>query len=296
MQTTGVIIPVFNQAIPLLCTLHGFQKQSVNSFKISIVDDGSDEDIRSIVRLFEDVLDITYTRINKSGRAIARNVGVETLKGTSTLIFCDADRIPARNFIQEHLKAHNFKKAALVVGDIKEMYVPDLWNSLPTVFENYLFTKRLRRPQYPRIVYTLFDEEGKSISNIPWLATFSGNFSISYDLFNKIGGFDANFRDWGFEHFEFGYRAYRQSVDFLYNKNAVNIHIAHSRQINYQTHLKKSHDIFKKKHPSPEVELLLDFMLGDVSLLDLHNVSLPLHDNVPNFKNIPDRFVKITNF
>ncbi|MCK6259430.1 glycosyltransferase [Fictibacillus sp. KIGAM418] len=296
MRTIGVVIPVFNQAIPLLCTLHGFHKQSVNTFKISIVDDGSEEDIKSIVNLFEDVLDITYTRINKSGRAIARNVGVEALQNPSTLIFCDADRIPARDFILEHANAHNMKQHALVVGDIKEMYVPNLWNNLPTVFHNYLSTQRLRRPQYPRIIYTLFDEEGESISNIPWLATFSGNFSIGYDLFKKVGGFDPDFRYWGFEHFEFGYRAYRQSVKFLYNRKAVNIHIAHSRQNNYQNHLKKSHDIFKKKHLSPEVELLLDFMLGDVSLLDLHNVSIPLHDNVNKFKNVPELFVKITNF
>jgi glycosyltransferase involved in cell wall biosynthesis len=297
-QKIGVVIPVFNQAMPLLCTLHGFLKQSVDvqTFKISVVDDGSDEDIKSVVCLFEDVLDITYTRIKKSGRAIARNIGVEALNGIQILIFCDADRIPTKDFIQEHASAHNKDNNSLVVGDIKEMYVSDLWNNLPTIFHHFLSNQRLRSPQYPRLIYSLFDEEGKSISNIPWLATFSGNFSIRYALFKAIGGFDPEFKGWGFEHFEFGYRAFQQFIEFRYNKKAVNIHIAHERQKNYKSHIKKSHEIFKKKHQSPEVELLLNFMLGELSLLDLHNISMPMLNDSGESKRIPNHFVKITNF
>ncbi|MCM3399726.1 glycosyltransferase family 2 protein [Oceanobacillus profundus] len=294
MKNIGVVIPVYNQALPLLCTLHGFMNQNISleHFKIVVVDDGSTEDIETICNLFRTKLDITYIRIIKSGRSISRNEGVRKLKDSDIITFCDADRIPVPGFLQNHLFSHEkSEEDSIVIGNIKDLYLSDPWNNMTKIFNSYFTLKGLRTPQYSKLVYKLFDEKGESISNVPWLATFSGNMSIRLDLFKKLKGFDPDFRHWGFEHFELGYRAYKLRTPFAYNAKATNIHISHSRY-SYKNDMGESHRIFYKKHPFSEIKNIKKFMNGEMSLNEFNQLS----EGNENKRNLPDEYVKITNF
>ncbi|WP_214482976.1 glycosyltransferase [Bacillus sp. SM2101] len=294
MQKMGVIIPVYNQALPLICTLHGFLNQTIstNLFKVVVVDDGSTQDVKSICQLFQNQLDLTYKRIENRGRSVSRNQGVKEAEDCDVISFCDADRIPVPDFLEQHLAFQEKGKwNSIVIGNVKEMYVTDPWNNLTRIFKQYLTQKGLRTPQYCGLVYKLFGDSGESISNVPWIATFSGNMSISTELFQNIKGFDPGFSQWGFEHFELGYRVHKQGINFLYHSLATNIHISHPRE-DYRSKISKSHSIFYKKHNTSEVKSLLAFMNGEISLNDFNKCS----EGYIATQVLPDEFVKITNF
>ncbi|MBU8772135.1 glycosyltransferase family 2 protein [Cytobacillus oceanisediminis] len=289
-----VVIPVYNQAFSLALTLYGFTQQlkPYNKCPIVVVDDGSTEPIEAIVESYKDNLNITYKKIKRSGRAVSRNIGAQGI-ATGLIIFCDADRIPREDFIMQHYNTYSRFGSVITIGQVREMYIPDLKNNKEKVIDNYLNKKGDRIPQYCKMVYNLYDENGYSISKIPWISVLSGNMSISADIFKKLGGFDPNFIDWGFEHFEFGYRAYLNDSPFFYQYRAVNVHLAHPRSSSsYIKNIKESHAYFYQKHHTLIVNKFKGFMLGNISIRDFAMVANP---RLEVHKNLPNQLVKITN-
>ena len=123
-----------------------------------------------------------------------------------------------------------------------------------------------RRSIYYKTISQIYGESGQTDSNLCWLSTLSGNMAIKKSTLDKHR-FDCDFKEWGFEHFELGYRLWKENVVFQINTKAENIHIAHSRNTGfYDDCIASSHDIFFAKHPDEEVFHLRSFMLGEISL------------------------------
>ena len=126
-----------------------------------------------------------------------------------------------------------------------------------------------KEPLHSKYVDYLYDEKGQCLSKLPWISTYSGNMSIKRKILEDVGDFDENFVDWGFEHFELGYRLFLHGVKFVRDRGAINYHIAHKREKNfYFDAIIKSHAYFYEKHPAKEVLLLKDYMMGNLSLQD----------------------------
>ncbi|MGA5691454.1 glycosyltransferase family 2 protein [Cytobacillus pseudoceanisediminis] len=296
MRDLTVVIPVFNQAFQLSLTLNGFFRQvpPFNRCPIIVVDNGSNQPIEAICEAYSEDLDVTYIRVEKKGRALARNLGAKDVK-KGLLVFCDSDRIPRPEFLKSHYSAFKKHGDAITVGQVREMYVANPEINREKVLQNYLEEKRDRVPQFCQIVYSLFDNRGKTNSNVAWVSTLSGNLSIPAPIFHKLGGFDEKFQEWGFEHHELGYRAFLGQVPFIYEKGAINVHIAHPRSSNsYKDYMQKSHDYFVKKHPVPVINNYLSFMLGEINISDLENSSKV--NKQTSIKDRTENFVKITNF
>lgn len=87
----SVIIPVFNRPLELGRALGSLASQTVADFDVIVCDDGSTEDIRSVVSTFSGSLDLKYVRIqNSGGPARPRNLACEHAKG-EWLSFLDSD-------------------------------------------------------------------------------------------------------------------------------------------------------------------------------------------------------------
>jgi GT2 family glycosyltransferase len=278
-----VVIPVYNQAFPLSLTLFGLTQQEppFHRCPIVVVDDGSTEPVEAVVEAYRNELDITYVKMERGGRAKSRNKGVECVRD-GLVIFCDADRIPRKSFIKAHFDMFQKAGEAVIIGQVREMYVREAHRNKSKVIENYRREKHDRIPQYCQLVYRLYDPEGSTSSKIPWVSTLSGNMSLPAATYRRLGGFDENFTEWGFEHFELGYRAYLQQIPFYYQKQAVNVHLAHPRSHSYVDFIANSHAYFYQKHQHPVIAKFLDFMLGKVNLRQLErivNPGLPLLDD-----------------
>lgn len=91
MPLISVVIPAYNRPLELKRALESLATQSYKNFEVIVCDDGSSEDLKSIVVLFEAQLDIHYIRIeNSGGPARPRNTAVASSRG-QWISFLDSD-------------------------------------------------------------------------------------------------------------------------------------------------------------------------------------------------------------
>lgn len=87
----SVVVPVFNRTWELERALDSLVVQSFSNFEVLICDDGSTEDIESIYRRYESLLNVKYFKIeNFGGPARARNIGIKNAIG-EWIAFLDSD-------------------------------------------------------------------------------------------------------------------------------------------------------------------------------------------------------------
>jgi len=271
----SVIIPAYNQAERLFLTLHSFACQTCDprSFEVIVVDDGSEDDTQAVVQSFLAPYQLEYIDQPNQGRAVARNRGVHKATG-ELLIFNDCDRAADCNFIKAHFSRHKNQSNIAVMGSIYEFFFSDLLSRHEELFadiaQGFLkFSRFAREYPYAKTVFQMYDPEGTTSYNIPWISFLSGNVSLSRQAFEQVGGFDEAFIDWGFEHFELGFRLFKAGLQYIYEPGARNYHFAHQRETDfYPTKLRKSFNYLKFKHPVYAVELLEDFYKGKLSLQD----------------------------
>lgn len=87
----SVVIPAFNRRLELKRALDSLTCQTSKNFETIVCDDGSSEDLRSIVDAFASRLDIHYVRIeNSGGPARPRNTATAQARG-EWVSFLDSD-------------------------------------------------------------------------------------------------------------------------------------------------------------------------------------------------------------
>ncbi|WP_127572620.1 glycosyltransferase [Paenibacillus xylaniclasticus] len=290
-MSVDIVIPIYNQGAALQRVLDGFEKQVTSyRYQVIVVDDGSTEDIESIVSSFSDK--ILYVYQENKGRAAARNKGV--LEGNGEyIIFCDGDRIPGPKFIEEHLSTLSNNEDLVVIGCPKEIFKHDNYNEVRAIVEQDLTSAKLT--PFTKSVLNLYDENGETDSGIPWVSTFSGNMSLKRSVFESFL-FDEGFKNWGFENIELGYRLFINGISFKYNSLAINYHLAHAREKNfYDNGIEHSCQYMLKKHGLHAMEELKQFILGQISLQDFERNSGNEKSSWINSakKNIYNRIIKI---
>lgn len=90
-----IVIPVYNQSRFLFKCLKSIKKQTFQDFTVTVINDGSTDDIESVLAniqllFFQTPLKVIHQK--NQGAAAARNRGAEVGKG-QYLFFCDADAI-----------------------------------------------------------------------------------------------------------------------------------------------------------------------------------------------------------
>ena len=140
---------------------------------------------------------------------------------------------------------------------------------MPSTRDNINRIRKFSRlPGYYRQVTSLF-EGAYSDSSIAWIAFLAGNSAISKEDFQRVGGFDPEFRHWGFEHFELGFRLLKAGIQICHLPAAASYHIPHQRTPGYfRKNIERSAALFSSKHPTVKVDLLTEFLFGAISLQD----------------------------
>lgn len=274
----SLILPTFNQASRLALTLASLehQRSSDRPWEVIVVDDGSTDDTGAVIEHFERVLPLRSVRHANAGRAAARNAGAELASG-GFLVFCDGDRVCDPGFVAGHAAALARGDLMTVnVGEVREVYVSDLESRRQELAEDVRtgcqwFRRRSRRPHFVADLHRyLIGADGVVKPPLAWLCFLSGNVSLHRDLFAKAGGFDEDFVEWGFEHFELGYRLVDAGAAFRYRQAAVNYHIAHRRAPGfYEAGIAASADLLRRKHPRLPVGALVSVTTGRACLGDL---------------------------
>lgn len=103
-QKVSVVIPCYNYARFLKCTVKSLQEQTYQNWEAIIVDDGSTDDTKKIASnlVMEDPR-VRYLHQQNSGTSAAKNSGIKLAQG-DYLLFLDADDLITPNKLESHIR------------------------------------------------------------------------------------------------------------------------------------------------------------------------------------------------
>lgn len=269
----SVIIPTYNQVERLKIALRSLLNQNFDKkmYEIIVINDGSTDNTRKYLESLniENLIYISFE--NNRGRAYARNCGVRK-SVNELLIFVDGDRVCPPDFIENHVKAHIERPKSVILGSIAELYISELenfFNCYDSKLDEEL--KKARYFNYFEFISQIYNENGETNDVLCWTTLFTSNFSIEKTVLDEIGKFDEEFKKWGLENFELGYRLYINKIRFVLNREAINYHLFHTSNNRTGEERLENYLLFIKKHRFNGAEFLLEFLDGKMSLEDFRN-------------------------
>jgi glycosyltransferase involved in cell wall biosynthesis len=253
MIEASIIIGTFNQAAVLKQTLESLFKQSYPSdkFEIVLIDSMSTDGTEDMLKNMRPPCRLNYIRRQKSGKVIARNCGIKEAQG-EFILFTDADIPVKENWVEEHIKHQKiFKNTAFAGQTIRQRSATVTDTELPTRF--------------------------KPLQKIAWPYFLTGNLSIQKETIIKAGLFDENFKEYGWEDIELGYRLHKMGVPLYFLPSALNYHyhpVSDDKFLEIMYKMGKSAVIFYKKHPNLQIKLFLG----------LNPIALAMHEVIARYK------------
>ena len=233
--TVAVVIPVYNRAELLRRTLAGLAAQrGYPSHLISVVvaDDGSEEDLSPVLAEAAGRLRLYPVRQEHDGYGAgrARTLGASRT-GADVVLFVDADCLPDPELVAGHMAWHHRAANLVVVGSRQHVdstdYPPE------QIADGTIDIRRLvkgddppdeafapedwRRTFYRRTAQLRHGNEA-------FRALLTGNCSMPRDAFMEAGGFSPDFRRWGGEDTELGWRLFSAGFFFVPANRAAIYH------------------------------------------------------------------------
>jgi GT2 family glycosyltransferase len=246
----SVIIPTYNRCQKLLKVLAALEAQTLDKrrFEVIVVDDGSTDATRQQVAEYQkrSSLRLRYVRQQNKLQGAARNYGI-TLAQEPLLLFIGDDILAGSDFLQQHLdfhRRHNPGGDAVVVGQIR--WPKEL---RPTPFMQFV------NDQGAQFGFAAMDHPG------PWQfdCFYTSNISVPRQMLLQLDHvFDEDFKTYGWEDTELGYRLERNGMRLLYNAEAVADHDHPTDLVRFcrrQYQVGMCSRVFLAKHPELETHL-----------------------------------------
>jgi GT2 family glycosyltransferase len=212
-DSLSVIIPTYNRRDVLLKALEAYRVQSASHMihELLVVDDGSTDDTESVVREYAGraPFQVRYLRQRNQGQATARNYGIREAQ-SNLVLFTDSDIIPGRDLVEQHIQWHNAnpRLSTAVLGYVT--WSPEVkatpfmrWYGEEALL-GYRFLRGRREADF-RFFYTC-------------------NLSLKTEYLRTCGQFDEEFKTYGWEDIELGYRLTQKGLQMLYNRDAIAYH------------------------------------------------------------------------
>jgi GT2 family glycosyltransferase len=228
----SVIIGTFNQRNILKNALESLFHQTLSPelYEIQLVDSSSNDGTDKMVEELQPTCRFDYLRVENRGKTAARNIGIKAAKG-EIIFLTDADIVAEPKLLDEHLRAHAARKNASFEG-----------MEVDTDGKSYI-KARLRPHQ-----------------KLKWAYFLTGNLSIWKETLVEAGLFDENFKGYGWEDIELGYRLHQMKVPLFYLPSAVNYHhhpVSKEGLVERKFEMGKSAALFYKKHPNFEIKMFI---------------------------------------
>ncbi|MDJ0776023.1 MAG: glycosyltransferase family A protein [Mastigocoleus sp. MO_167.B18] len=229
----SIIIPVYNDSERLKLCLQALESQNYpkDKYEVIVVDNDSEEDIKSIVSQFSQA---KYTYESQPGSYAARNQGISIAEG-EILAFTDSDCIPSLDWIEKGVtRLRSIPNCGLVAGRID------------------LFFKNTQQPTsvelYESIVLNFEQEENVNEKHFGVTANL---FTFKH-IIDKVGFFNAALKSGGDR--EWGERVFAAGYKQVYEDDAL---IKHPARHSFSQLYKRiarfvggKHDIMMSQNPS----------------------------------------------
>jgi glycosyltransferase involved in cell wall biosynthesis len=304
----SLIIPTRNKSPFLARTLASLSRQSEMRFEVVVVDDGSDDDTRDVTRRFASDLDLRYIRRAHKGRSAARNAAIHAARG-DLLIFCDDDRLAARDFVRDHAAAHAGSATLVALGrqrgaltlwcrdwNIAATAVADVVAARPALatqltqpraelvsiediqerLDEVISIHGLDEPWWVNHVRPVLEAFGPDMTGFafPWTTGVTGNLSVPRAFAEQVGLFDENFVGWGLEDTDFHFRLHSAGARTRILDGALNHHQLHARPGEQAIEWGRNALRMLEKYDSLEICLYLRFVRRRLSILEANRIAL----------------------
>lgn len=208
----SVIIPTYNRADVLKMCLDSLNNQSFdhNRFEVIVIDDGSTDHTKDIVKEYPNKFNLKYLKQNNAGPGAARNKGLQIAKGKYSLILNDDALLDPENLkihYETHQKLHHKKVAVIGTFNYAKEFLdkPFVWLAENTFLVFAYNTLQKHRIHNYRYFWTC-------------------NISILTEAIRKAGYFDEVFNEPMMEDTELGYRLEKQGFGVYFEPAAKSIH------------------------------------------------------------------------
>jgi glycosyltransferase involved in cell wall biosynthesis len=235
-KKVSVVIPTFNRKDILKQTLFTFKGQTFSDFEILVADDGSTDGTGDMVKSLNLPCPIKHLWHENAGRSAARNMGIKAAEG-EIILFLDDHIILDKNLVEEHFKTHEKSKGSKV-GAVRGYveFINDPGGVPPQ-------PKRL--PFFAQLMKHLEMEDA--------LRFYTHNVSVRKEALLKINGFDEDFKEYGFQDQELGYRLKKAGYRIKFNPNAIGyifkVIFNFDKECDKARQAGRSAALCRKKHP-----------------------------------------------
>lgn len=254
-----MVIGAYNQKNVLKKTLESLFRQSLSPelYEIQLIDSSSSDGTDKMVEELKPTCSFNYQRVENKGKTFARNLGIRSAQG-EIVFLTDADMEADLKLIEEHLLAHektpNASFEGLTINPDGKPYIQ----------------ARLKLKQ-----------------KLKWAYFLTGNLSLKKKTLLEAGLFDENFKGYGWEDLEFGYRLHKTGLPLYYLPSAINFHhhpVSDEGMLERKHQMGRSAALFYKKHPDFAIKMFLGMnplAMGIYHLLKKHPTLLGKIKNNP---------------
>lgn len=228
------------QNLPIL--LGALFRQDRDDFEVIIVLDGDVDRSREAVERFSqsygDRLSVVEFPENR-GRVAALNAGFGRARGR-VLIRCDDDFEPAPDYVSAHVQAHASGDGA--GGEVGVVGLPH------NRFSDTPYARVYGGPRDAR-----FREEAYARPASEHWNYWAGNCSVTRAAFELVGQYDADYRAYGWEDVDYGYRLHAAGIPVRLVPAAETVH--HAAAVSTALRMKRAFysgaakRLFDEKHP-----------------------------------------------
>ncbi|MFA5788375.1 MAG: glycosyltransferase family 2 protein [Candidatus Gracilibacteria bacterium] len=240
----SVIIPTYNRAEKLEKCLRALRGQSLasESFEILVVDDGSTDSTPQVLKQWaREFPGLIALHQKNAGQGNARNKALKEARG-QVVLFIGDDIYTQEGFLAEHVQFHQEhpEKEYACLGLTE-------WDPSQkiTLFMEWLVQGG------PQFAYHQLQPGGEA----SFWYFYTSNLSLKKDLLLK-DSFDPDFRAYGWEDIELGYRLTQKGMKLLYKPEALAYHDHFMEEASLKERMigvGKSALLFQKKQPAVAV-------------------------------------------
>ena len=212
----SIIIPNYNRNIQLKSCLHSLTclNYSPTNFEVIIVNDGGEVQLDHLIAPFKSKIKVLAIYKNNGGPASARNVGAKVAKG-DFLVFIDDDCQPDREWLTQLEHRLRTNPNCLIGGKTLNLFKDNIYSTASQIIIE--------------IVYRYYNKNPEKCNFFS-----SNNIALSKQYFQKIGGFDEQFRT--AEDRDLCNRWLNKGLIIKYAKNAM---VYHANDLNLFTFCKQ---------------------------------------------------------
>jgi glycosyltransferase involved in cell wall biosynthesis len=274
VPSVSVIIPTRSRREYTLETLRLLSDQThpAHDTEVIVVDDGSTDGTCEAIAANRYPFRLVCHRIESAGEgfwaARPRNAGLRLATGT-IVVLLDSDVFVNAGFLAAHVALHTASSATarprVGIGDIFGTALDNDERTAaklrpPSIAELAELVRLEQRPppgwSEGRAEYVQAWPE-LATCPVPWLFFWTGNVSLSRKLAIELGGFDEQFRGWGCEDTDLGYRLFREGAEFSWLPAAWGVHYPHPVGPSIEAEVKRNCRYLLSKFPEPFVETVL---------------------------------------